>query len=428
MNRIVILLLTLFINTQFVDAQEPYNFCSQALELCPNNIYSVNNLNANIAFCPNCEDNFNYCFTTQNSIWFTFTTNTTGGNVQLDFSNLVFETTPGIGNQIETTVIEAAAPCDATTYTQIGGCINNGAGNFTLNAGALNPTTTYYVVVDGSDIGAGVISPAECTFDLIISGPGIDRTASAISILESSTNICLNDIVTFTTSITDCPDNGNFEWLINGVLQATTTDTFFQTTALQDGDIVTVQTTCYTICSESIQVNSQPISVYTINLDAGPDFTINLNESVQLFGFTTAPVFYWNPSFLVSNPNILNPIASPTETTVYTLTAEENGCVLSDNITVTVTTGLDIPNTFSPNDDDINDTWVITGIEAFPDNLVQIYNRWGQSVFQESRYTNQKAWDGTIKSKGATAGVYFYVIDLRNGSSELLKGSITLIR
>lgn len=428
MYRIVILLLTLLFNIQTVEAQEPYNFCNQALEICPNETYSVNNLNANIAFCPNCEDNFNYCFTPQNSIWFTFTTNLAGGNVQLDFSNLVFETTPGIGNQIETTVIQAGAPCDATTYSQIGACVSNGTGNFTLNAGALNPNTTYYVVVDGSNIGAGVTSPAECTFDLTISGAGIDRTASSISIIESSTNICLNDIVTFTTSITDCPDNGNYEWLINGVLQATTTDTFFQTSALQDGDIVTVQTTCYTICTDSIQVDSQPISVYTISLDAGPDFTINLDEYVQLFGNTTAPVFYWSPSFLVSNPNILNPIATPTGTTVFTLTAEENGCVLSDNITVTVITGMDIPNTFSPNDDEINDTWVITGIEAFPNNLVQIYNRWGQSVFQESRYTNLNAWDGTINGKKANAGVYYYVIDLRDGSSEILKGSITLIR
>ena len=83
MDRIVILLLTLFLNIQSVGAQEPYNFCNQALELCPNNTYSVNNIDANIAFCPNCEDNFNYCFSTQNSIWFTFTTNIAGGNVQL---------------------------------------------------------------------------------------------------------------------------------------------------------------------------------------------------------------------------------------------------------------------------------------------------------------------------------------------------------
>ena len=89
---------------------------------------------------------------------------------------------------------------------------------------------------------------------------------------------------------------------------------------------------------------------------------------------------------------------------------------------------MEIPNTFSPNDDNNNDTWIITGIEAFPNNLVQIYNRWGQSVFQESRYTNQKAWDGTINGKKANAGVYFYVIDLRDGNSELLKGSLTLIR
>lgn len=428
MKVFVILLLMVFSGVQHAVAQEPYNFCNQALEICPNNTYTVNNIDANIAFCASCDDNFNFCFTNQNTIWFTFTTNAAGGNVQLDFSNLVFETNPGQGNQLETTVIQAGAPCDGTTYTQIGACISNGTGNFTLNAGVLPPNTTYYIVVDGSNTGVGITSAAEATFNIIISGTGINRPVSTVSILESSTNICLNDTVTFSATITDCPDNGIYEWYINGDLAATTVDTFFQTSAIQDGDIVSVKTTCYQICVDTVSVVTAPMNVYTVNVNAGPDFTINLDESLQLFGSTTAPVFYWSPSFLVSNTNLTNPIVSPTETTIFSFTAEENGCKLTDYTTVTVVTGLDVPNTFSPNEDGINDTWVIEGIENYPNNLIRIYSRWGQPVFQESRYTSENAWDGMINSGKASEGVYFYVIYLRNESDEILKGSITLIR
>ena len=125
--------------------------------------------------------------------------------------------------------------------------------------------------------------------------------------------------------------------------------------------------------------------------------------------------------------NDLNPIANPDVTTTFTLTAEENGCVLSDQVTIFISSELVIPNTFSPNNDENNDTWVINGIEAYPDNSVKIFDRWGQQIFAATAYSQSKAWDGSIKKGKASEGVYFYVIDLRD-DSEVRTGSLTLIR
>jgi len=50
--------------------------------------------------------------------------------------------------------------------------------------------------------------------------------------------------------------------------------------------------------------------------------------------------------------------------------------------------GLNFPNTFTPNNDGINDYWNIKGIENYPTAIVQIFNRYGQKVF-ESRGYNQ---------------------------------------
>ncbi|NRA12282.1 MAG: gliding motility-associated C-terminal domain-containing protein, partial [Crocinitomicaceae bacterium] len=305
---------------------------------------------------------------------------------------------------------------------------SNETGNFSLNAAGLNPNSTYYLVVDGDNNGAGITSAAECTFDLIISGAGIDRPVAIASITESNVNACLNEVITFICNLTDCSDTSAFLWYINGALAATTTDPIFNTSDLADGDIVSVETDCHTACPVTVQATSQVINVYTISLDAGIDVTVAPGTTFFLNGSTTAPVFYWGPTNLVGSPNILNPVVTPIEQTTYSFTAEENGCVLTDYITAFMISSIEIPNTFSPNGDNINDNWVITGIELYPNNQVSIFTRWGQKVYQTSNYSLNKRWDGTSNTGNAMEGIYYYIIDLNDGSDEVLKGTLTILR
>lgn len=73
-------------------------------------------------------------------------------------------------------------------------------------------------------------------------------------------------------------------------------------------------------------------------VNAGPDVSICYNTSVQLNGAVTASNFYWRPQGSLSNPNILNPVAHPTVTTKYILTATDTlGCPKPGYDTVTVT-------------------------------------------------------------------------------------------
>lgn len=51
---------------------------------------------------------------------------------------------------------------------------------------------------------------------------------------------------------------------------------------------------------------------------------------------TGTPAIVWTPAATLSNATILNPVASPTSTTTYTLTATANGCSASDDVVVTV--------------------------------------------------------------------------------------------
>ncbi|SDE15679.1 gliding motility-associated C-terminal domain-containing protein [Mucilaginibacter pineti] len=84
-----------------------------------------------------------------------------------------------------------------------------------------------------------------------------------------------------------------------------------------------------------------------------------------------------------------------------------------------------IPNSFSPNGDGANDTWVIKNLSTYPHNTVEIFNRYGQRLFLSNGYG--VAWDGTVKGEQLPPGTYYYIVNLKNGSKSL-SGSVTIIR
>ncbi len=97
----------------------------------------------------------------------------------------------------------------------------------------------------------------------------------------------------------------------------------------------------------------------------------------------------------------------------------------------TFPTDFFIPEGYSPNDDGINDLFVIRGIDNYPDNSIVIFNRWGNKVFEASPYKN--TWDGKttmglrVGGDELPVGTYFYVLDLKN-DQDIIKGTIYLNR
>jgi len=80
---------------------------------------------------------------------------------------------------------------------------------------------------------------------------------------------------------------------------------------------------------------------------------------------------------------------------------------------------LRVPEIISPNGDNKNDVLIIDGIEYFPDNLLQIYNRYGHIVYQKKGYLNE--WGG-YSNKGSLggdkplpAGTYYYTLIYNEG-------------
>ena len=84
-----------------------------------------------------------------------------------------------------------------------------------------------------------------------------------------------------------------------------------------------------------------------------------------------------------------------------------------------------IPNTFSPNNDGLNDDWKIPALAAYPLAEIKVYNRYGQLVFYNKGYTTQ--WDGKFNGFKQPSGAYTYIVDIKNGLP-LYSGMVIIIR
>jgi gliding motility-associated-like protein len=113
-----------------------------------------------------------------------------------------------------------------------------------------------------------------------------------------------------------------------------------------------------------------------------------------------------------------------------------NGCVSNpQSTTVTIEqcpeTLIWIPNTFTPDGDEINNTWqpvFTSGYDPYDFNLF-VMNRWGEVVWESNDAA--AGWDGTYRGRMCLDGVYFYKVVYGDPASDkklIIQGHITLIR
>jgi gliding motility-associated-like protein len=86
---------------------------------------------------------------------------------------------------------------------------------------------------------------------------------------------------------------------------------------------------------------------------------------------------------------------------------------------------ISIPNSFSPNGDGSNDLWAIAGLSAYPQNTVEVFNRYGQRIFRSAGYST--SWDGTFNGHPVPPATYYYIVNLKNGK-KALSGSVTVVK
>ncbi|KRT16007.1 hypothetical protein ASU31_10915 [Pedobacter ginsenosidimutans] len=193
------------------------------------------------------------------------------------------------------------------------------------------------------------------------------------------------------------------------------------------------ETTTYTVQVSNGKCPAEAEITVNVNknvmADAGADQTIVTGQPIILNGKVSGDDFtyFWTPSDYLDDPTKLNPIATPTEDITYTLHASSNlGCnSSSDEVFIKVYPKVVIPNTFTPNGDNVNDTWNIPAITSFPNSIVKVTNRYGQLVYQSTG--NFKGWDGKMDGKDLPPAIYYYSIYL-NKDFKTYTGWVMLMR
>jgi gliding motility-associated-like protein len=111
---------------------------------------------------------------------------------------------------------------------------------------------------------------------------------------------------------------------------------------------------------------------------------------------------------------------------VFYLEIVEPHCAFSDSTLIVSQTELCkvvIPNIFTPDGDNFNQTFTIFGIEKFPGSSLKIFNRWGNMVYENTSYDN--SWTGSDVSDGT----YYYIFELQSNTEvKYFEGNITIVR
>ena len=178
-------------------------------------------------------------------------------------------------------------------------------------------------------------------------------------------------------------------------------------------------------CELQIEVSGEPLSI-----QACCPTNIDFQESADLevLGGDPGVGYLWTPAEFVDNPTSYSVTVTPQYTTMFEVSGFVESCEYSDLVLVVVGTQIDVPNAFSPNGDNINDVWDITGLSSYTRSILTLYDRWGQQVLRSSAYP--QPWDGSFNGQTVPAGTYYYVIELNEPGVNLepLTGNVAVIR
>lgn len=362
----------------------------------------------------------------------------------IDFSTAVpgtsytisYTTSPGPCNDMQSLTINVLPYTDAAfTYSDIEYCaysnvspnyILNPGGTFTAPAGVSINASTGEINLGASTPGGPydiVYTTTGCTesdtFKLtILPLPVVDITVPDI--------ICLESVP---VELTGDPPGGTFSG--DGV----TGDSFDP--ALTGGPGTYTATYSYTDINGCTNTATGNISVIQNSVDAGLDVYIEEYTSTSLYASGGA-TFLWDPSDSLSCADCPDPITSIMTTTTFTVTSwDVYGCVDSDDVTVNVVPVFDVevfvPNTFTPNGDNINDLFFAYGSDLVSILTMRIFDRWGEQLFfgeNLSPLDPSKGWDGTFNGQALNEGVYVYVLEvmLEEGVRQQVQGNVTLLK
>ncbi|MBP6658794.1 MAG: gliding motility-associated C-terminal domain-containing protein, partial [Bacteroidia bacterium] len=185
--------------------------------------------------------------------------------------------------------------------------------------------------------------------------------------------------------------------------------------------VITDQNLCTTNSTATIVEPNEIVSDAGLNIsDCEESFILNASLNSPYNGQWSVVTGSANFSDVTSPTTTVSGLTLGNNVLLWTIT--DGSCFGTDSLIVRRNTDaeceLDIPTGITPNDDGKNDQLVIHGIERYPDNVLTIYNRWGNLVYQKENYANE--WVGQNNSNEfLPEGTYFIVLVIRNTTIQM---------
>lgn len=305
-----------------------------------------------------------------------------------------------------------------------------------LSASTKDPSHIYGIV-DTYDVQLTITDAYGCEDDTI-QAVMVDYIPSIIP--PADTTICEGNTVQLTVS-------GLYdyvEWTPDYQINNTNTDTVLVSPEYSFTYNVSGHTALGACNPATASVRVYVIPNLDFNVEALPT-EIVLGSSSELTAIPESVIdsIVWTPAQTLSCDDCLDPTASPTTGTMYVATIyytlSDAYCYNSDSIYINVLTSCPtenvfIPNTFTPNFDELNDVFYIRSQGEMTVEYFRIFDRWGNKVYEEENIpTNdaEHAWKGTnLYGKEVNSGVYVYVARVKCSNDESLdfKGNVSLFR
>lgn len=348
-----------------------------------------------------------------------------------------------------TAIIPNTAGCDSTITINLtltpAPIVNAGADQVICEGSSVTLSGTGATVYNWSDgiINAVAFQPPVGTHNYIVTGTSangctdIDTVTVFVTPLPvvsfTGENTVSCSPVTFSLTNTT-PNALNCAWDISNGDDLIGCGSVIGTISQVGCHDVTLTTTDNNGCSNSftapnfICVEATPNATFT----ASPSSFSQPNEQIVFTNNSSgANTYFWDFGDSSPSSNLLDP------THVYEVGVQDSfvveliaystfACTDTSYLTIYYAKSSDtdvfIPTGFSPNNDGENDSWTISGLENYPNATINVFNRWGQLLFEGG--PSNPTWNGMYLGELLPTADYYYIIDLGEGSK--YNGVVTL--
>jgi gliding motility-associated-like protein len=174
--------------------------------------------------------------------------------------------------------------------------------------------------------------------------------------------------------------------------------------------------------SSGLVLSSCAVQDAVIETEVLTDTTLCTGDSVTLSAKAGAEYHYlWNTGERTRDITVL-------ETGNYSVEVTNYSCASTDDVMVNFNdceAKLDMPNIFTPNDDQYNPIFKPREYNYLIAGRMIIYNRWGDRIFTGDLF---EGWNGMIGKEEASTGIYYYDIFFTDeaGKNHKKRGTVTL--